>query len=422
MAPKIPLEGVRVLELTTAWAGPFTGRILGDLGAEVIKIESRRRMDVRGPAKPPPGTGSYPDKDPGTEPWNRAARFHERNRSKLSVSLELNDARARDAFLRLAKVSDVVLENFSPRVLPQLGLAYDDLIKVQPAMVMVSLSGFGQSGPERDNVAYGPTVEQVSGLASILGYADGVPTSSGLFLPDVLGGTLASGLVMSALRRRAVTGEGTYIDLAEIEVVRWMMGHTVLAAQAGRDSATARLGNRHAEFVPHGVFPCDGEDRWVAVVVRTDAEWAALATAIGQPDLASTYPTRDARAAAVDILEGAITAWTRTRTQDDVVAQLRQAGVPVSVVASIDQVFSNEQLRARETFSMHPVPGSRSREVSGSLWQIDGFRPGLRTPAPGLGEHNEYVLGELAGLSAAEIDDLRAAGVVGNLPAELDPA
>ena len=410
-----------MLELTTAWAGPFSGRLLADLGAEVIKVESRRRMDMRGPAAPPPGQGSYPDGEPGEAPWNRSTRFHERNRNKLSVALELTDPRAREAFLRLAAVSDVVLENFSPRVLPQLGLSFEELTQVQPGLIMISLSGFGHTGPEQGNVAYGPTVEQVSGLASILGAADGLPTGTGLFLPDVLGGTVGAGLVMAALRGRAADGQGRYIDLAEIEVVRWMMGHLVLSAQADGDAATARLGNRHPAFVPHGAFACAEGDRWVAIAVRSDSEWAALAGEMGQPELTERFATEEARARSIDEIEGLVSAWTGTLSQDELVARLTRARVPAGPVATIDQVFENEQLRSRQVFSMHPVPGSRDRQVSGGLWTMDGQRPGLRTRAPDLGEHNQYVLGELAGLSDEEITELREALVVGTAPAELDP-
>jgi crotonobetainyl-CoA:carnitine CoA-transferase CaiB-like acyl-CoA transferase len=417
----LPLAGIRVLELTTAWAGPFSGRLLADLGAEVIKIESRRRMDVRGPAAPQPGQGSYPDGDPGESPWNRSTRFHERNRNKLSVTLELTDPRAKDAFLRLAAVSDVVLENFSPRVLPQLGLSFEELTQVQPGLIMMSLSGFGHTGPEQGNVAYGPTVEQVSGLASILGADDELPAGTGLFLPDVLGGTVGAGLVMAALRGRAADGQGRYIDVAEIEVVRWMMGHLVLNAQADGEAATARRGNRHLEFVPHGAFACTEGDRWVAIAIRSDAEWAALALEMGQPGLVEQFATQEIRARSIDKIEGIVGDWTGALPQAEVVARLTGASVPAAPVATIDQVFENEQLRSRDVFSSHPVAGSRAREISGGLWTMDGQRPGLRSPAPDLGEHNQYVLSELAGLSDEEIDELSKALVVGTVPAELDP-
>lgn len=421
MSSDLPLEGIRVLELTTAWAGPFSGRLLADLGADVIKVESRRRLDVRGPAvAPPPGVGSYPDGDPGAEPWNRSARFHERNRNKRGIALELNHPRGKAAFLRLVAHADVVVENFAPRVLPQLGLGYEQLREVQPRLVMVSLSGFGQSGPERDYVAYGPTVEQVSGLASLLGYRDGTPTSSGLFLPDVLGGTLAAGLVMSALRGREASGEGVYIDLAEIEVVRWLMGHLVIAAQEGRPAATERLGNRHPEFVPHGTFRCAGEDRWVALAVRTDAEWTALATAMGQPSFATRFATAEARHAAIEEVEAAVAAWASTLDQRAMVDLLNGVGIPASPVATIDQVAASPQVQARQIFSPHPIEGTHPRPVSGGLWVRDGHRPGVRFSAPDLGEHNEEVLREVAGLTPGEIEDLVAAGALGTLPAELE--
>lgn len=422
MSLTLPLEGIRVLELTTAWAGPFAGRLLADLGADVIKVESRRRLDVRGPAiAPPPGVGSYPDGDPGTEPWNRSARFHERNRNKRGLALELNHPRGKDVFLRLVTHADVVVENFAPRVLPQLGLGYEQLREVQPRLVMVSLSGFGQSGPERDYVAYGPTVEQVSGLASLLGYRDGTPTSSGLFLPDVLGGTLAAGLVMSALRGREATGEGVYIDLAEIEVMRWLMGHLVIAAQAGRPSASERLGNRHPEFVPHGTFRCVEDDHWVAIAVRSDEEWAALAEAMGQPGLATQFPNAEARHAAIDEVEAAVAMWVSTLDQQVAVDRLNRAGIPALPVATIDQVANSPQAQARQIFSPHPIPGTHPRPVSGGLWVRDGHRAGVRSSAPGLGEHNVEILRDIAGISDAEVEELVAAGVVGTLPAELEP-
>lgn len=419
----LPLEGIRVLELTTAWAGPFTGRLLADLGAEVIKIESRRRLDIRGPAiAPPAGVGTYPDGDPGQEPWNRSGRFHERNRNKRSLALELDHPRGKDAFLRLVAHSDVVVENFAPRVLAQFGLGYEQLRAVRLQLVMVSLSGFGQSGPERDYVAYGPTVEQVSGLASLLGYRDGSPTSSGLFLPDVLGGMLAAGLVMAGLRGRKDAGEGVYIDLAEIEVVRWLMGHLTIAAQAGRPSASTRLGNRHPEFAPHGTFRCLGEDRWVAIAVRSDGEWAALASAVGQPDLAARFPTAAARRGAVDEVEAAVAAWTAGMEQQAIVERLNAAGIPASPVATLDQVAKSPQVQARQVFSPHPVPGTHPRPLSGGLWIRDGHRPGVRFAAPALGEHNEQVLREVAGFNSEEIEELVVAGVVGTLPAELEAA
>lgn len=418
--PPLPLEGIRVLELTTAWAGPFCGRLLGDLGAEVIKIESRRRLDVRGPVRPPVGVNLYPDNDPGEDPWNRSHRFHERNRNKLSVAMELNQPQGRDAFLRLVGASDVIVENFSPRVLPQFGLGYGSLTAVKPDLVMVSLSGFGQTGPERDNVAFGPTVEQVSGLASLLGYADGPPSATGLFLPDVLGGTLAAGLVMSALRSRALNGGGTYIDLAEIEVIRWMTGHLLLGAQAGRPEVSARLGNRHPEFAPHGVFPCVGEDRWIAIAVETDEQWVALAGVLGRHDLAESYPRREDRADAVDAVEAEIFSWTSDLEQDEAVARLRSAGVPTSAVATADQVLASEHVAARDVFTRYPGEGSSTRAMSGGLWMMDGWRPGVRAPAPNLGEHNDYVLGTIAGFTEDEIVALRQAGVVGELPSELE--
>ena len=420
-ASPLPLQGVRILELTTALAGPFGGRILADLGAEVIKVESRRRMDMRGPAIPPPGQGSYPDGDPGAEPWNRSARYHERNRSKLSLTLELGDPAAREIFLGLARASDVVLENFSPRVLPQLGIGWQELSRVNPGIILLSLSGFGHSGPEQDYVAYGPTVEQVCGLSSMLGAPGELPTGTGLFVPDIVGGTLGAGLVMAALRGRARDGVGCHLDLAESESVRWMMGHLVLDAQAGRDPELQRLGNRHRQFAPHGTFSCQEPGLWVAIAIRSDEEWARLAPELDARARDLPFRSQAGRHADQAAVEELVGSWTRGLPRDRVLARLAELAIPAAPVATVDEVFRNEHFLARRLLSQHPIRGSHSRGISGGLWVTDGERPGLRWPAPDLGQHNDYVLGELAGLSGAEIARLEQTGVIGRRPAELDP-
>ncbi len=419
-ANTLPLAGVRVIDLGIAWAGAFCGRVLADLGAEVIKVESRRRLDLRGPAKPPPGSGAYPDGDPGNDPWNRSAVFHERHRNKLSVTLELDRPEGRDVFLRLVSQAHVVSENFSPRVLKNFGLDYGELHKVNPGLIMVSMSGFGQTGPQRDYVAFGDTLEQITGSSSITGYIDGPPMNSGLHYPDPVVGALAAGLIISALREQRATGKGSYVDMAQVEVVRWMLGHMILGAQVGSDLPNRRYGNRHPWLAPQGCFPCRGNDAWVVLTVQDDDQWALLARKMDRPDLSDRFPTVSLRRGNLSEIEEAIATWTRSRPASEVVEACRTAGIPACEVLEVPDLFQNEQLTARGFFDEHPIEGGTPCKVLGGVWQFDGKRLGLRRPAPKLGEHNVHVLKEICGLSDVEIRDLESKGVIGTMPAELE--
>ena len=274
----LPLRGVRVLEVTTNWAGPLAARHLADLGAEVIKVEA--------PDRPATRVGIYPGRAPFNRHYNRSAYFNNMNRNKHAITLNLSDEGAREILLRLIGESDVVLENFSPRVMRNFDLDYETLQQVNPSVIMVSISGFGQTGPERDYVAYGANVEASCGLAAVTGYVDDErPYRSSLFYPDPITGNHAALSVLAALHHRAKTGKGQQIDLSLHENgIAFFPEAIIEYTMTGR--LPKRRGNRHTEYAPQGCYPSVGQDAWVAVCIRSQEEWTKLAETIGRADLA----------------------------------------------------------------------------------------------------------------------------------------
>ncbi|MGD9932728.1 MAG: CoA transferase [Dehalococcoidia bacterium] len=412
----LPLSGVRILDLGIAWAGAFCSRLLADLGAEVIKIESRKRLDLRGQARPRPGTGAYLDGDPGSDPWNRAGIFHERHRDKLSVTIELDRPGGRDAFLKLVEQADAVIENFSARVMEQFNLGHAVLRSVRPQLVAMSMGGFGRSGPWRDYVAFGDTLEQLSGSTAAGGYPGGPPMNSGLHFPDPAVGTFAAGVVMAAIRRARMTGEGASIDIAQLEAVSWLVGE--LALQHGETAPVPRLGNRDAQSAPQGVYPAAGDDEWIALTVDSDAAWEALCGLADGPLDAFRNLDLPGRYAAHDAIDRAISTWTVEHEGAGLAAEARQRGVAAALAAPAERLALDPQVIARKLLLDHPTV-SGDRRVLGRMFMLDGTRPPLRRPAPRLGEHNRQVLRDVGGLNDNEIDQLEAVGTIGAVPAEL---
>lgn len=405
----LPLQGVRVLDLTMVWAGPYATRILGDFGAEVIKVEGPANWDLlrdlhilgQGVARA----------------YDRSAYFNNLNRNKFGCTLDLSTPEGRDICLRLAAKSDVVIENYRPDVMSSLRLEYEDFKAVRQDIIMVSMPGHGKTGPEAHRIAYGSNVEQLGGLVSIQGYPDRGPHRSGISYGDPMAGIAAAGAVIAALFHRRVTGEGQYIELAQREALTTMLGeHVVGYTMTGR--VPGPIGNRHVSMAPHGAYPAAGDDEWVTIAVRSDAEFAALCGVIGRPELA-----RDGRYADVvsryrnqDELDAVLADWTQQRTAEEATEALVAAGVPASPVIPTPRLTEDPHLRARGFFELvaHAVAG---------VWEVDGMpyrysrTPAhIRLPPPCFGEHNDYVLRDLAGLSAAEVAALKAKGVVADAP------
>ncbi|MBI2887562.1 MAG: CoA transferase [Chloroflexi bacterium] len=413
------LEGVRILDLTQVWAGPTCMKLLGDMGAQVIKIESYKRMDtVRGePNARPGGAGIYPDDNPGVRPWNRTGHYNDRNRSKLDICLDLTEPRGVETFKRLVAVSDVVGESFRVGVMERFGLSYQELKKVNPDIIMISLSSQGATGPERSYGSFGATLEQTAGIASFTGYLGGNPTTSGTFFPDPVVAVLGAGSIVAALRHRNRTGQGMYIDLSQRETTTNIIGEAVLDyTMNGR--AWEPMGNRHRVYAPQGVYRCQGDDMWIAVTVKSDAQWAALCGVMGEPALAhdpryADVLGRHQHHAEIDVL---IEEWTQARDAFEAMRTLQQAGVPAGVALKGNQLLENPHLNARKFWDIveHPEAGTHpylSRPF------LHSKTPGAtRMPAPLLGQHTEMVLREIARLSEAEIRELAELGITSNIP------
>ena len=412
------LAGLRIVDLSQVWAGPLALKLLGDMGADVIKVESGRRTDTaRGDPNPQSSSAIYPNDEPGPEPWNRAGLFNDRNRSKRGICLDLTMPEGIATLKRVVAASDVVAESYRFGVLERLGAGYEALRAVKPDIVYVSFSSQGATGPEREYGSYGAILEQTAGIASITGYRDGPPTSSGTFFPDPVVAMLGVGVVLAAVRRRDRTGEGSFVDLSQREVTTSIVPEMLMDyAMNGRTRGPQ--GNRHEVHAPQGVYPAAGEDAWIAITVRSDAEWRALAELIGGAELVSDarFATLLGRRRHHDEADALIAAWTREREPRATMEQLQALGVPAGMVHRGDTLIEDPQLVERGFWEpvTHPAAGriphlSRPFKLS----RTPGWTP---RHAPMLGEHTEEVLRDVAGLSESEIADLDALGVTRNVP------
>lgn len=419
---KLALQGLRILDLTQVAAGPYATMLLGFMGAEVIKVESCSRLDIsRGPVRPGPESARmYPGGEPGEHPWNRAGHYIHRNVNKLSLTLDLAAERGKALFLRLATKCDVLFENYRAAVMDRLGLGYATLSQVNPQLVYVKISSQGATGPERYYGSLGSTLEQTAGLASITGYADGKPLMTNETFPDPVVGILAVGACMAALRQRRQTGTGTFVDLSQREVTASMLGEYVVDyTLSGR--VPTPMGNRHPLRVPQGVYACLGKDQWVAISVDSDAAWRDVCQAIGQPHLADDprFATILARRRHQDALDQILTAWTQEREHYQAMQSLQAHGVAAGAVLTGGDTLDDPHLKARGFWDVveHPEAGTYKQVTT--PWRLSKNPRRTAVPAPGLGAHNHYVLGELLGLSTADIADLEAQGIIGTQPVGL---
>lgn len=416
---QLALAGLRIVDLTQVAVGPYATLLSGFMGAEVIKVEACARLDIsRGPARPKPGAeGLYPGGDPGERPWNRAGHYVHRNGNKLSLTLDLATARGKELLCALVTRCDVLIENYRASVMDRLGLGYTVLSQVNPQLIYVKISSQGATGPERDYGSLGSTLEQTAGLASITGYEDGIPLMTNETYPDPVVGILAVGALMAALRQRRQTGRGTFIDLSQREVTIALLGEHVLDyALTGR--VARPIGNRHPLRAPQGVYPCQGENLWVAISVGSDAEWHGLCQAIGQPGLAqdSRFTTALTRHDNHKALDDILTAWTRERHHYQAMHLLQAHGVPAGAVLTGSDTLTDPHLAARGFWDVvdHPEVGVYKQVTT--PWRLSKSPRRATQPSPSLGAHNRYVLNDLLGLSEQEIVALEAEGIIGTRP------
>ena len=422
-----PLKNIRVLDLSRVFAMPFAGANLADLGAEVIKIDTCQTqfMDTTRTI-----TGPFPDNEPGERWWEQGGTFQNLNRGKRSLTLDLRNEESQQIIKDLVSVCDVVLENFTPRVMARFGLDYASLKAYKPDLIMVSNTGYGHSGPWSNFGAMASALEPTHGTGAFMGYMEqgpegrlvegDVPNKMGNSYSDFLASWTALGALMASLLRRSRTGQGQWIDLAMYQTGTSVIG-TGLLDFAFNDRRTQRIGNRHPFLSPHGVYRCQGHDQWVAIAARDDADWVAICRAIGQPELTSDALFADpiARRQHQETLDEIISAWTSGQTSYQVTETLQTAGLPAGAVLTAKQALTDPQYIERgffETVHNPPEVELRDKGYVGRGWKFSKSEARIKGPAPQLGEANEYVLGELLGVDQTRMKAFAEDWTIGNLP------
>lgn len=404
-----PLSGLRVLDFGWVWSAPWVGTMLGELGAQVIKVEHAKRPDnlrlsgrvirdgkiVEGPSK------------------EMSPMYHQINHGKLGITLNAKEPRAVELLKRLAAMSDLVVENMSPGSMERTQLGYDALSEVNPRLVMLAMSAAGQFGPLANMRAYAPNMSSAAGLESLVGYRDEPPIGALNFgLGDPNASVHALVAVLAALRRARITGRGCYIDLSQTEALLGSLRPYLIDSQVhGRQSPT--LGNAYPDMAPHGIYPALEPDAWLTLAVASENEWRALQALVGEAWMQEPrYQSRAARLANRDDLDRSIARWTGDKPRDELVANLRAAGIASSPVLSVEEQGRDPHFAARGIKHKVTIPVYGDEDLFQAPWRFSDFAPQITTCGPSLGQHNDFVLGELLGLPAEEIAELKQTGVV----------
>ena len=412
-----PLTGIRVLDMTRVWAGPLAARILADLGAEVLMTEVPwTRTPVNVPESYVKNTHFFPDDEAGDEPWNRSGFHNKYANNKLSAVIEIDKEKGRDLFAKLIAKSDVVIENYAPRVMPAFGLDENFLHSLNPDLVYVTMPGYGRDGPNRDWLAYGPTIAGHVGHTALTGYLDEGPWKNGIAWPDPIAGMHAAAAVIIALLDRKVQTDiqGQTIEVAQMETAINMIGHHLVASQFFGEQR--RWGNRRPGRAPQGVYKCIGEDRWIAISIVDDHSWRALcnyASWHGLEDLVTAE-----RWDRHDELDKKISDLASRHNDQELMFQLQEIGVPAGAVNDASNVMEDLNLDFNKFFSKldHPQAGSH-------FWPRFACRLSLtpatmRAAAPSMGQHNHYAACDLAGLSDTEYEELVILKILRTKPPE----
>ncbi|TMA58365.1 MAG: CoA transferase [Deltaproteobacteria bacterium] len=405
----LPFAGLRVLDFTMFWAGPFVGHFLAVLGADVVKVESIQRPDgIRLASTQQPTADRW---------WEWSAMYHGINAGKRGITLDLSRPRGLALAKALIAKADAVVENFSPRVLDNLGLRYEELARANPGLVLVRMPAFGLDGPWRDRTGFAQTMEQISGLAWVTGFGDGPPV-----IPrgpcDPLAGMHAALALLVALEHRRRTGEGQLVESTMVEAALNATADQVLEWQAyGR--LVGRDGNRGPVAAPQNLYACRGSEQWIAIAVVGDEQWRAVVDVLGRPGWAldPALATRTGRRARHDRLDAELSAWCATRERDALVEELLARGVPAAAVLHPREAVANPQMRARGFFEPHSHPVTGTHELPGLPMRFSGLKRWYRAPAPTLGQHTAELLRDLLDLRDDTIAELEAEGIIGIRPA-----
>jgi crotonobetainyl-CoA:carnitine CoA-transferase CaiB-like acyl-CoA transferase len=399
-SPKLPLAGVRVADFTWVWAGPYCTMHLAHLGADVIKIESRGRVDItrRLPLYPKGMKGGV----------NRSGLFNQWSLGKKSLLLNFDKHEGLALAKELIKKCDIVVDNFATGVMERLGLSYEELKKIKPDLIVASITGYGHTGPQKDYMGYGPAMAPLSGMSAMTGYAGGPPEEIGLSLGDPNGGINAAVAICAALAARKRTGKGQCIDVSMWEAMTALVPEGWME-YAMNGTEVLRDGNHDVWMAPHNCFRCQGEDEWAAIACGSDEEWRALCQAIGQPQLAtdSRFHTAKDRKANEGKLEEVVTAWTVQRDKWEVTRMLQAVGVAAFPSMNSKDLTEDSHLNERGFFAklLHPEVGEKIH--TGIPWILTNAPNGVRSPAPLLGQHTDEVMREVLGYADQDIARLK---------------
>ncbi len=418
----LPLDGIRVLDLTVVWAGPYATCILGDLGAEVIRVDNPMIFPsaTRGMMARPPKEiiaevggifGGYPDGEPGERPWNRVALFNAHARNKKSITLDLRKDAGREAFLRLVERCDLMIENNSVDLLDKLAVDWETLRARNPRLILIRMPSVGLTGPYRDYLGFGVNFEGLCGLTAIRGYADAdLSESETVYHMDAASGSAGAFAALLALRRREETGVGEMIELSQSENMLSHLGELLIDAdRTGR--VHVPLGNRHHRNAPQGCYPCRGDDAWVVLSVADDADWQALAEVADHEEWLADerFSTAAGRREHHDELDELISNWTGNHTPGEVFAACQGRNIASAPVLHELEAMADPHLAARAMFHDNGNAELGTHRYPGHLWHWDG--PDLAWgPLPVLGGDNESVLKDIVGLTDEQYADLEADG------------
>ena len=409
------LEGVRILDFSRIWAGPHATKLLADMGAEVIKVESTKAWD---PHRMIVGSGNLPDGERGDDPWNRSGWFNTLHMSKYGVTAEMRHPDGKAVIEELVSISDVVVENFRAGLMERRGLGYEHLRKIRPDIIVVSMPAFGNTGPWKDFIQYGIGQEQLGGIASMNGYlGEPSPVKSGVNFGDPISGAHAAGAVLSALFYRRRTGKGLFIDVSQLESSIMTIGEHLLGYQMNGGNPENR-GNRHPVYAPHGAYPCEGEDSWVTIAITSDNEWQRLCQIMDNPELADNPKFADfiSRHRNHDELDGVLSGWTQDKDASEVTNMLQAKGIAATPVLTGEGIFNDPHYQERGLLELVDHPSCGMYFMPGISWKMSKTPGEVRWHAPRLGEHNDFVFGDLLGMSDETISKLDADGVTGTVP------
>ena len=423
--PKLPLQGIRVLEFGVVWAGPYCAAFLAGMGAEVIKIESIKKFIpmTRGQIARPTGedlrnlptsVGATPDRIPGKRPWNRIPLFNAHASNKLGMTVDLLQPKGKKALMDLIAISDVIVENNPTETMEKLGISYEEIRETNPGLIMCRMPAYANEGPYQNHRSFGFHIEGVVGHTLLRGYSDMDPSGvTSVLMGDAASGTQGAFAVLSALHHRRRTGKGQLIELSQAENLIPFMGEAFMDyTMNGRNQST--LGNRHPVAI-QGCYPCLGKDRWVTITIAGDDDWRGLCQVMGDPEWSQESGFRDpiVRYERHDEIDEQISQWTRSLEPQQVMRLLQEKGVAAGPVMDQRDAYADPHLNERGAFEEAYQEDTGTYLYPGAPYKMSETPSKIRRGPVRLGEDNEYVYQELLGYSAEEYAVLEEEGHIG---------